>query len=880
MTTTSEAHDVAGRYVRAKSIAVALLDLSPPLRADALVMACCGDDELEQEVQWLLDAACDASLDEGMQLTLGDPLDNGAIRLEAPVLRDFRVLRRLGDGGMGVVYLAERIDGQLQQRVALKLLHPLPDIDVQMQRRFASERRILSGLSHPNIAHLIDGGVTATGRPFLAMEYVDGERIDAYCESHALSLRQRVVLFLKVCAAVEHAHRRLVIHRDIKPSNILVDGDGEPKLLDFGIARLLDDAQDEHTRTGLRALTLLYASPEQIEGGPLGAASDVYSLGVLLYQLVARVRPFDHLETPLLQTQAIVSGNVLPPSRRARESDRAGGREHKKLRDIPRRRVPADIDAIVLKAMRCEPEQRYSTAGALAADLRRFLSDRPVRAQRGNWRYRLKRFVWRRRWAVGAVAILVIGLSTSVIDRVQQLSRIAIERDRANAVVEYMDSLYQNTDALHLSGKDVTVHQMLDLGVKSLQDRPGLSSDDRAELLVATGRAYNALGLAQDALPLLEQARDLLARSDANSEQRASLAIALAASYSGSRRLEEAMAADEDALRYLSDVPESHANDIARATIRLLHNHAVTLDLPLTEIRARLNRVLADLGRRADAPESLKISAYLALAMAYGSDSNGAKAAAEQAMGIATRLYPADDPRLLPARFVYVTAIQQDEPEKAAKLLPDLIDAHERRTGSSARIASLLANLGSTLVRIGKPRESVEVFERALAMSRDVIGEDSQLFRLTTCNFAEAQLALGNGERAAALVRAVLPGLVEAAKASGDTEAQVFLASAREIIAKAAWLRGDPGVAESELSEAARGMSRIERDAYPEMYSRILMRLARIQSARGRVESAARTLDTLDVEIKTRTDAASEQFRTSSRTLRGRLAAHEKSAVR
>jgi tRNA A-37 threonylcarbamoyl transferase component Bud32/tetratricopeptide (TPR) repeat protein len=872
LTTVADPQPVADPYVRAKAIAMALLDCAPQLRGDALAQACRDDVELTREVQWLLDAAEDAAHDAGASLTLADPLAGGDIHLEAPVPRDYRVLRRIGEGGMGVVYLAERIDGQLHQRVALKLLHPLPDADDQTQRRFATERRILSTLNHPNIAHLIDGGVTAAGRPFLAMEYVDGERIDAFCDTHALTQRQRIALFLKVCAAVEHAHRRLVIHRDIKPSNILVGSDGEPKLLDFGIARLLDDVQAEHTRTDRRALTLAYASPEQIEGGPLVTASDVYSLGVLLYQLVAGLRPFDHLGTAHLQLQAIVSGDVVPPSRRARDAARADAASNALRRGVPLQRVPADLDAIVLKAMRREPEQRYATASALAADLRRFLAEHPVRAQRGHWGYRMRRFAWRRRWVLAAAGMVVAAVSVFTVDRLRQHERIAIERDRASAVVQYMDALYQNTDALHVRGKDVTVRQMLDLGAASLRTRADLSPGHQAALLIATGRAYNALGLSQDAVPLLEQARDILIHSDAGAEQRAALALAMAAAYSGSRRLAEAMAADEDALQFLHEDPERHANEIAQATIRLLHNHAVTLDLPLTQIRARLDAVLVGLDARPNAPQSLKLAAYRALAMAYGGDGEGARAAAEHAVLIATRLYPANDPRLLPVRYVYVTTVQEHDPARAADLLPELIADHERRMGASVRVASLLGNLGSTLTRIGKPRESLPVFERALAMAGAVSGEDSQLYRLIVGNFAAAQLALGHGERAAELVGGVLPGLAAAAQAEGDTEAQVFLAAARETLAEAALLRGDAETAESELTLAADGLMRIEREAYPEMYARVLLRLAEVQHERGRDDAATRTLGTLDAAIEGRSDAASARFRDSSKALRAAMA--------
>jgi tetratricopeptide (TPR) repeat protein/predicted Ser/Thr protein kinase len=867
---TAEPDALAERYLRAKAIATALLDSVYEQRAEALVAACAGDAALEREVQWLLQAAEDASHDAAPTLHLPDPLDSGDFRLEAPVPRDYRVLRRIGEGGMGVVYLAERVDGELHQQVALKLLHPLPDADPATQRRFATERRILSTLNHPNIAHLIDGGMSAAGRPFLAMEYVNGERIDRYCDAHSLSQRQRIELFLKVCAAVEHAHRRLVIHRDIKPANILVDRAGEPKLLDFGIARLLDDAQAERTRTELRALTLAYASPEQIEGGPLGTASDVYSLGVILYQLIAGVRPFDHLGSSHLQTHAIVSGEVLAPSRRVRERLRAQAAAQPLLARSPLR-VPPDLDAIVLKAMRRTPEQRYATASALAADLRRFLAERPVRAQRGHWWYRLRRFVWRRRLPLAAAGALLLVVSILVADRLRQHAEIAIERDRASAVVQFMDALYQNTDSLHVRGEDVTVRQMLDLGAASLKARSDLSPEHRVALLLATGRAYNALGLSQEAVPLLEQAREALAGTQVTADQHAALQLALAAGYSGSRRLREALVADEAALELLGEAPERHANEIAQATIRSLHNHAVMLDLPLAQIRTRLQTVLTQLDTRADAPESLKIAAYRALVMAAGSDSDSALAAAEQAMRIATRLYPENDPRLLPARYAYLTAVQDRDPERAAELLPALIEDHERRMGPSARVAALLGNLGSTLTRIGRAQDALPAFERAAAMAREVSGENSQLYRLTLGNLAATHLALGDGERAAALARSVLPGLIDAARIEGDLEAQVFLAATRKTLADCALLRGDTATAEVELGQAAEALARVESNAYPALYAGVLVQLAEVQQQRGHAAASLRSLDTLDAAIAGRTAPPFAEIHTRSIALRAEV---------
>ncbi|HET8746519.1 MAG TPA: serine/threonine-protein kinase, partial [Ramlibacter sp.] len=317
------------RYARAKPIAFAAMELEPTRRDTYVDAACGGDEALREEVLWMLEAAEDTS-DAPLLLPLlsGDLRDDSGASVAGAEACRYRLVRQLGEGGMGVVYLAERVIGEgsaeeIRQHVALKFIHSGSLLTAGARRRFADERRILGSLNHPGIANLIDGGSTRDGRPFLALEYVEGVRIDQWCEQRELSLRRRVVLFLKVCAAVRHAHERLVIHRDIKPANILVTPEGEPKLLDFGIARLLDQVggvTDHPTMTLQRALTLAYASPEQVRGEALGTRADVWSLGVVLYQLVCGERPFGAVDTesPLELSQAIVAGRIVPPSRRLR----------------------------------------------------------------------------------------------------------------------------------------------------------------------------------------------------------------------------------------------------------------------------------------------------------------------------------------------------------------------------------------------------------------------------------------------------------------------------------------------------------------------------------------------------------------------------------
>jgi len=435
------------RYLRAKRIVVSVLEISAS-ECDAAIARECGEDEaLAREVRWMI-AAIERSHTATLPLLPGDTVDLSGLDAQTTTPRRYRLVRRVGEGGMGVVYLAERADAGFVQQVALKVLGVGAVGSPTLLERFARERQLLARLEHPGIARLLDGGVLADGQPFLAMEYVEGERIDTWCERHGLDLRQRIALFLKVCAAVEYAHRNLVIHRDLKPANILVDAQGQPKLLDFGIARLIDAQAVEGTltETGQHALTLAYASPEQIEQQPLTTAVDVYGLGMVLYQLVAGRRPWQHITTPHQLSHAIVAGEIVPPSRSVQPPQVDG-------REVPRRVVPADIDAIALKALRRRASERYATIGALAADLRNWLEQRPVLARRGRRLYRLRRFLQRNRWPLTAAAALVLsvlaGLATSLYSlhqtRVQQ--RLAEQRQQQlERMVRFQQSMYDSVD--------------------------------------------------------------------------------------------------------------------------------------------------------------------------------------------------------------------------------------------------------------------------------------------------------------------------------------------------------------------------------------------------------------------------------------------------
>lgn len=347
-------------------------------RERLLAERCGDDDELIAELRTLLAADAAGGVLDALVPRLVESLSDVLAETIPAQIGAYRVLHEIGRGGMGVVYLAERADGQYEQHVAIKLIAPTDTHD-PLQQRVLAERQILAGLSHPNIARLLDAGITDNGRPYLVLEYVDGVPVTTYCDRHRLGVAERLRLFLDICAAVHHAHARLVIHRDIKPSNILVSADGRVHLLDFGIAKLLEHPSDAApapvTRTGLRAMTLEYASPEQVRGDPLTTASDIYSLGVLLYELLCGLPPYElPTRSPLELAEAVCRQDPERPSVRAARAVTGARAEHDPSAATPEHRAAArstqvhrlsgqlrgDLDSIVLMAMRKEPVLRYA----------------------------------------------------------------------------------------------------------------------------------------------------------------------------------------------------------------------------------------------------------------------------------------------------------------------------------------------------------------------------------------------------------------------------------------------------------------------------------------------------------------------------------------
>ena len=443
--------------------------------------------------------------------------------LEGQRLGPYRIVRKLGTGGMGDVWLAERADEEYQQQVAIKLVRS-GVFSRQVQGRLRMERQILATLQHPNIARLLDGGRAPDGTPYLVMEYIDGEPIDAYCDRRRLAPEERIALVRTVCSAVHYAHQNLIVHRDLKPNNILITPQGVPKLLDFGIAKLLDTRQSAATlavtHAEYRVMTPAHASPEQVRGDVITTSSDIYVLGVLLYELLCGRRPFQLLGSSLLEMEKIICDQEAPTpsemvSRTARESPEL-------LTDIVacRSTTPArlqkflhgEVDSIIGMAMRKDPERRYSSAEQLAADLERHLNGKPVIASKDTWFYRTRKFVGRHKLAVAASTVAIITLAAFATITFVQAQRIAYERDVSNAertraeqVSSFLVELFELSDPSRSRGNQVTARELLDIGARrvslGLADQP----ETRATLLGTIGTVYQSLGLYSDSVALLEE---------------------------------------------------------------------------------------------------------------------------------------------------------------------------------------------------------------------------------------------------------------------------------------------------------------------------------------------------------------------------------------
>lgn len=434
------------------------------------------------------------------------------------------IVRLIGVGGMGAVYEGVRAEGDFAKRVAIKFLRPELGSDLAI-RRFRYERQILASLNHRNIAGLYDGGVTQDGLQYFVMEYVDGIPITSYCTQHRLPIRERVGLFRQVCTAVQHAHQQLIVHRDLKPGNILVTGDGTVKLLDFGIAKLLREEEGPDqlpmTRGGMRVFTPEYASPEQVRGLPMAAASDIYSLGVVLFELVSGRRPFStegklfaEIERDICSVAAPAPSSVVTGSASA-----MGERSVQRLR----RRLTGDLDAVTLTALAKEPARRYGTADQFNDDLRRWTEGRPVTAQKAWLGYRFRKFVARHRFEVAAGSLAVVALVGGIVATSRQARIARVEQLKAEQVNSFMSTMLSAVDPGY-EGRDVTVAQVLNKAARDVETRQ-LNPEVEAQIRHTIGQTYYGLGYYDSATTHAQKAFELRRRVFGDRDLRTAISL-------------------------------------------------------------------------------------------------------------------------------------------------------------------------------------------------------------------------------------------------------------------------------------------------------------------------------------------------------------------
>jgi serine/threonine-protein kinase len=675
----------ATRWHRLESIYLDAAARPPAARTAFLDDACGGDAELRHEIEAMLaEATPERSLEVERRLVVDVAAAPGGTAPADPLIGrrigPWRLERCIGRGGMATVYQVAREDAAFQQRAALKVGRPaFGDADAD---RFRIERQILANLNHPNIARLLDGGVTDGGQPYLVMEFVAGEPITAYCATRRLSIADRLRLFNLVCLAVQHAHRNLIVHRDLKPGNILVTADGEVKLLDFGIAKLLDAAalglHAAPTREHVRPMTLEYAAPEQVAGGPITTATDVHALGVLLYELLTGSRPYDAPTTSDIERR-ITTEAALAPSLAARTLPATVTRE-----------LRGDLDTVVLMALRKEPERRYASAGQLAEDLERYLAGRPVLAQCDTVAYRVRKFAGRHRWGVAAAVLFVTTLIGFAVVTALQARRLAIERDTVDAERARAEQvLAALTDMFRMSDPSVTP-------------------------------AGSALPVAE----LLRQGEELARRQFAGQPQvRARLALALGRIHAARSEYEQARSLLESALA-------TAQSDVVDATLRteIAHELAVLIghmgDAATAE--ARLRDSLANLRRLYGTPHARVAQALQDLADVTA-DKDASAALHREALVQWRMLHPGDHPDVAWAMSrsaaQLIGAGKLDDAEPLAR---NAVDMFARTVGDRhPRYLQALGELAQLLNRRNLLDEAGATHRRLLGIQREVFGEQS-----------------------------------------------------------------------------------------------------------------------------------------------------------
>lgn len=811
--------EVEGRWQRLSELLDRTLARAPDERLAFIDAECAGDSELARELKSLL-AAQDVQHGpiESLAAALGSPVgadDNaGSVRIGP-----YRLVRELGRGGMGIVYLARRADGQYRREVALKLAQS-PVFDKGLRERFFAERDILARLSHRNIAALFDGGVTEEGHPYFTMEYVDGRPVDRYCDEERLDTKSRVRLFRQICDAVSSAHRSLVVHRDLKPNNVFVDAAGQVKLLDFGIAKLLDPLRTgDETQPAVRLFTRDYASPEQVRGAPVTTASDVYSLGALLYRLLTG-KPAHRFEedTPSHVERIICEIEPVSPG------------------------VDADLDNVVLKALSKEPARRYASVELFAQDLDHYLRGLPVAARADSAAYRAGKFVRRHRIAVAASLLVAAAMVTGTVATLIQARRAEAAAARAQRVSMLVTDLFKLAEPGRMQGGAITARELLDRGTERITVELADDPDAQATMYGVVGRLYRNLALTEPAGRALERAMELrrqtagpdsLAFAEALNnladlqEERNEYARAeksfrdalalrrrlgapphqIAASLEGIGRVLSASGKHGDAQAPLVEALElrrRHGGERGTEIVETLHELALAqLRQGNTAAGEPLFREAVELARRMPAASvDLRVKGLVNLARLrhhFERRPKEAQALYSEALELARQWFPAGHPDIATCLSEFAGALRDSgELVAAEKLASESLTMWQALHGPEHReVIVATQRLAGILADLGRTADADRLLRQALAASRSSLGEGHPLALTAQAELAAFLQTTGSLREAGELRESAL---VIARRTFGEKD--VYVARAWAALGEFHAATGEYARAEHELRRA------------------------------------------------------------------------------
>ncbi len=676
---------------------------------------------------------------------------------------NYILVREIGRGGMSVVYLAERADQAYEHQVAVKLVYP-GLFDPRLAERLVQERQILARLEHPNIARLLDGGTTEDGVPYFVLERVDGLPIDRHCDERRLSIVERIRLFRTVCAAVAYAHKNLVVHRDLKPSNILVGADGAPKLLDFGIAKVLspNELDEEGGRTISPALTPSYASPEQLRGEPVTTATDIYSLGVVLFRLLTGALP----RTSPTWPNTVARGEADTSNRRARRIEPTERGMPVSMEEIARRRattprglarqLSGDLDNILQKALRHEPERRYPSVERLGEDLRRYLEHLPVEARPDGWGYRAKKFLRRNPLAAGLAGLLFLSSLAYGFFASAQARRIAREHDRSERALSLLVDLFRGADPnARAASSKPTVEEVLDLGARHLLQQVEGDPQVEAHLASVIGDVYLNLGAFDRAGPLIVRAASLGARSGALDAERLiyqyqlGYVLFVRGQHARAEQILTSCQIQQEKLGAVADLDRA-------ATLEML-GRARFQQGNLKGAYAAQREALAIRLKKLGPNDPLVASSlsYLATVRGRQGESGAALGYFAFALRIARRNFAPDHPLICELLQGYAVMLgERGKLTEADAAFQEALAGQRRRLGEAhPDIAFTLDSIATNLMYEGRYEEAEARYLETLAMRRKILGPEHPLTGLTLSNLGDLHRRMGREAEAEAELR-------------------------------------------------------------------------------------------------------------------------------